>query len=271
MISLAHAACDRFIKETTVSRHAADHTTNKSSHAMKYLILPLLVAAISLLPCAAPAAAPPLRVLVVTGGHSYPTSFYTVFENHADFRWDHVVSNQEAFARDLRNRYDVLVLYDMSRELDQNGRDNLRQFVESGKGVVVLHHAILNYGDWPWWYRDVVGGRYLDFADLDLPPSTYQHDVDMNVRVVTKHPVTAGLDAFQIYDETYKGMWISPEITVLLETDHPTSDGPVAWIGPNRQSRVVYIQLGHGEEAHRNPNYRRLVQNAILWTGDRLP
>jgi type 1 glutamine amidotransferase len=30
--------------------------------------------------------------------------------------------------------------------------------------------------------------------------------------------------------------------------------------------RVVYIQLGHSASTMRNPGYRKLVQNAILWT-----
>ena len=33
-------------------------------------------------------------------------------------------------------------MYDFSRELDETGKKNLRDFVESGKGVVVLHHAL---------------------------------------------------------------------------------------------------------------------------------
>lgn len=65
-------------------------------------------------------------------------------------------------------------------------------------------------------------------------------------------------------------MWISPKVQVILKTNHPTSDGPVAWVSPFKDSRVVYIQLGHGELAHRNAGYRRLVHNAILWAGNRL-
>ena len=36
------------------------------------------------------------------------------------------------------------------------------------------------------------------------------------------------------------------------------------------KSRVVYIQLGHGETAHLYPVYRTLVQDAIRWVGGRL-
>jgi len=57
---------------------------------------------------------------------------------------------------------------------------------------------------------------------------------------------------------------------VLLETDDPTSDGPVAWTMPHPRARIAYVQLGHGREAHLNPTYRRLVRNAVLWAGRRL-
>ena len=55
-----------------------------------------------------------------------------------------------------------------------------------------------------------------------------------------------------------------------METDHPQNDRPVVYIGPNPQTRAVYIQLGHSESTFRNPGYRRLVHNAILWGAGRL-
>jgi type 1 glutamine amidotransferase len=168
------------------------------------------------------------RVLVVTGGHSYDTSFYTLFEGYDDLAWDHAASNHVAFRSDIRPGYDVLVLYDMVQDISDQERANLRDFLESGKGLVVLHHAIADYNSWPWWYEEVVGGRYLLKPDAGMPGSTYKHDVEITVRPVMKHPVTEGIGAMHLWDETYKGMWISPSVKVLLETDHPTSDGPVA-------------------------------------------
>jgi type 1 glutamine amidotransferase len=157
----------------------------------------------------------------------------------------------------------VLVLYDMIRDLDDdNKRANLRAFVEAGKGVVVLHHALGDSTDWTWWTEEVSGGRFPEHLQ-------YKHDQQMPVTVVKPHPVTEGISDFVIEDETYKDMWISPKVQVLLRTTHPLSDGPVAWIGPNEKARVVTIQLGHGGPAHRNPNWQRLVKNAVLWTAAR--
>lgn len=221
----------------------------------------------ALLPSAGAAEKAPLRLLVVTGGHDYPTSFYALFDEPANFRWDHATSNHEAFRSDLRDKYDVLVLYDMSTEITEAEKKNLADFLESGKGMVVLHHAILDYPAWEWWWRDVVGGKYLTNPEGGMPASTYLHDQEIAVEPAMKHPILAGIGPMRLLDETYKGMWISPQVTVLLKTNNPTSDPVVAWISPYQKSRVVYIQLGHGEPTHRDPSYRRLIHNAISWAG----
>jgi type 1 glutamine amidotransferase len=208
----------------------------------------LLLAVLSL---GALTAAP--RVLLVTGGHNYDNSFHSLFDDNVD-----VKSNPKAFDSDMRRNYDVLVLYDMADNLTEKQKTNLMNFAGAGKGVLILHHAICSYNDWPW-YREFVGGAYL------MKSSTYKHDEDMNVKVTLQHAVTAGLHDMRIHDETYHGMWISPEAKVLLQTDNPTSDGPLAWISAYDKSRVVYIQLGHGKEAHRNSGYRQLIKNALEW------
>ncbi len=156
-------------------------------------------------------------------------------------------------------------MYDFSRDLDEKGKKNLRDFVESGKGVVVLHHALLNYQKWDWWYQDTVGGSYRLQKEGDRLSSTVKNDQQISVTPVGQHPVTAGIEPFQVVDETYKRMWMSPSIKPLLTTDNPYSDPVLAWIGPNPQAKVVAIQLGHGHMAHGHPSYRALVHNAILW------
>jgi type 1 glutamine amidotransferase len=210
-----------------------------------------------------------VRVLVVTGGHPYDTSFYTLFEGYPDVRWTHAFSNTEAFKNDIRAKFDVLVLYDLHTDIAEPEKRHLRDFVESGKGAVVLHHAIADYNNWTWWYQDVVGGRYLLKKEGSVPASTYKHDVEVMAEPVGRHPITAGVGPLHFVDESYKSMWISPSVQVILTTANAEWDGPLAWVSPYQKSRVVYIQLGHDEVAHRNPGYRTLIRNAILWTASR--
>ena len=220
---------------------------------MKILLIPILLGAL---------VAQPLRVQLVTGGHDHEPSLYALFDNQPEFKTN-VRPHPQAFTSDLRRNTDVLVLYDMIKTgLPEDKRARLREFAEAGKGIVILHHAICSHTDWPWWFEQVAGGVYNE-------KSTFLHDETMPIKIVKKHPITDGLADFVIHDETYKNLWISPKVDVLLRTSNPTSDGPVAWISPYPKSRVVFLQLGHGPEAHRNPNFQRLVRQAILWAGER--
>lgn len=211
-----------------------------------------------------------VRALLITGGHDHEVSFYSLFYGYKDLGRLPVSSSDIAFQSDLRGKYDVLIMYDFTRDLNETGRKNLRDFVENGKGIIVLHHALLNYQKWPWWYEEVVGGSYRLQKEGDNPSSSYNEGQQISVDLGEKHPITASLKPFHVEDETYKNMWLSTRVRPLLITNNPTSDRVVAWIGPCTTSRVVAIQLGHGPTIFSNPEYRTIVHNAILWSAGRL-
>ena len=211
-----------------------------------------------------------VRVLVITGGHDHEASFYGLFDGWRDIGWAPVTDSKLAFQQDIRPKYDVLIFYDFTRDLDDKGKKNLRDFVESGKGIVVLHHGILNFQKWPWWYEEVVGGLYRLERQGAIPNSTVKFGEEHMITPVGDHPIIAGLGPFHVTDETYKGLFVSPNIKPLLSTDNPNSDPTVAWIGPCATSRVVFIQLGHDHSPFRHPSYRALVHNSILWSAGKL-
>src|SRR5205823_2312594 len=102
-----------------------------------------------------------VRLLVVTGGHSYPSAFYTLFEGYDDIVWTHATSQAEAFTPAMKDRFDAVLLHDMAETIGEPEKASLRAFVEAGKGVVSIHHAIVDYTSWPWWYEEVIGGKYF--------------------------------------------------------------------------------------------------------------
>jgi len=215
----------------------------------------------------------PVRVQVVTGGHGYPTSFYTLFEGYDDIAWSHAFSPKEAFPPDLNRRFDVIVLHDMAEDLDTGARESLRGFVEAGKGVVSIHHSIVDYTAWPWWYEEVIGGKYFTKEQPGHPASVFREGVELVVNPTeagASHPVTRGVGPLVVDDEAYRAMWHSSGTRVLMETDNPLNDKPVVYVGPHPKARVIYIQLGHSDSTMRYPGYRKLVRNAILWGAGRL-
>jgi type 1 glutamine amidotransferase len=84
-----------------------------------------------------------VKGLVITGGHDHEAAFDSLFDGYNDLDWMPVATSATAFRSDLRGKFDVLIMYDFSRDLDETGKKNLRDFVESGRGVVALHHALL--------------------------------------------------------------------------------------------------------------------------------
>ena len=127
----------------------------------------------------------------------------------------------------------VVIMYDFTRDLDDPGKKNLQDFVESGGGVVVLHHALLDYQNWAWWTDEAVGGSYRLSREGNRPSSSVKNNQQIYVTPAANHPITAGIAPFHIEDETYKSMKFSPKIRPLLTTDHPASDPNLAWIGPD--------------------------------------
>ena len=218
-----------------------------------------------------PVAEQPVRVLVVTSGHSYPPSFYTVLNEMPGITWQHAASHAE-IRKDIVERFDVLLLHDMHNTIAPDTQERLKSFVDAGKGVIQLHHAIVNYTSWPWWWQEVTGGKYFEKATESYKKSSYEHDVQFAVTPVKgkeRHPVVIGVGPMWVDDETYKDMWHSPRIEVLMETTEPRNDRPIVYVGPFEKARVLTIQLGHSDSTMRHPAFRRLLRNAVLWTARR--
>ncbi len=52
---------------------------------------------------------------------------------------------------------------------------------------------------------------------------------------------------------------------MLLTTGHPKGNSQIAWTTKYKNSPVFYLQLGHDSKAWINPNYPKLLINAIQW------
>lgn len=184
-------------------------------------------------------------------------------------------------------------------EPDPELREGFAALLEQGKGVVALHHALAG---WPLWedYGRWLGGRFLyhpgTVRGRDCLDSGYAHNIAYDAQVVADHPVTAGLPAsFPLVDEPYLAEIFEDEVTPLLRSsgsytsedffsaelavagrmydregwDHPPGSNLIGWAKQAINSRLVYLQPGDGPKAYDDPNYRRLVENAIRWVAEK--
>ena len=92
----------------------------------------------------------------------------------------------------------------------------------------------------------------------------------MHINVAdNSHPITTGIDDFEITDETYKNKLFAEDNHLLLTTDHPNNDSYIGWTRNYGRGRVCYLQLGHGPNAYGDENFRKLVSQAIRWCARR--
>ncbi len=212
------------------------------------------------------------RILLITGSdvlkyqlHLVPTRFYTLLEEANDVVWDHAVTAEAALAENACGEYDALVFFCFFRSLSEAAIGHLRAFMQAGKGILVVHSGLASFMETDMWAREVVGVRYHHAETADRPKTVSTLDVELALRSVGEHPISRGLAPFDLVDEAYKGLEVVSTTTPLFETDHPASDGPVAWIGPSTTCRTVVLEPGHTAEPFSNPTYREVVHRSLNW------
>ncbi len=213
------------------------------------------------------------KILIVTGGHGFDEQeFYEMFDAMPGVTYDRaeLPKDQNLLAPGLETKYDAVVSYDLNNfPLTEVQRVNFEQLLQNGMPLIVFHHSLAGYQNWPT-YRDIAGGAFL-FAETEVdgktcPASTYQYDVEMKIAIADKnHPITQGMEDFEIRDEIFKNVYIHPGVHVLLTTDHPDATREVAWVHRYGNSPVFTLMLGHDKHAFADENLRKLLRQGIAW------
>ncbi|MCB0061303.1 MAG: ThuA domain-containing protein [Caldilineaceae bacterium] len=212
-----------------------------------------------------------LTVAVITGGHSYDViNFHKLFREIPGI--DAYIQHIDDFATSpdaVRDSYDVLLFYIMMREgpTDElpgyrgKPKQALEHLGETEQGIVILHHGLLAYPEWPHW-NELVG-----ITDRTL--HGYAHDETMTIRVTDPHhPITKDLPDWTLVDETYNMADAGPDNEILLTVDHPNSMRTVAWTRQYQRSHVFCCQLGHDNQAWENVQFRTVLTRGIHWSVD---
>ena len=181
-------------------------------------------------------------------------------------------------------------------EPDPAAKAGFLAVLDAGVPVVALHHAIAGWPAWPE-YGELLGGRFLyrpqTLRGRPCLDSGYRHDVAYEaVAADPGHPILAGLPAVMPFtDELYLFEVFEESVTPLLRArhaftrdgfysaaqavagrmfsnegwDHPPGPDLIGWTRRARASPLAYLQPGDGPATYADPNYRRLVRNAIAW------
>ena len=214
--------------------------------------------------------AKPIKIMLVTGGHWFETvQFFQIFDEMQEIKYDHFLQPDanKAIAQGVADKYDIVVFYDMWGEISEKGKKGYVDLTIKGKPLLFLHHSICSYQDWPE-FEKILGGKYIQEAP-SVPRdmvSTWKEGVWMNIEIVDpSHPVTRNITNFKIFDEAYNNLRVSKNITPLIRTNAAESSPVIGWEKMYNNSKIIYIELGHDRIAYENYNYRKLIQQSIIY------
>ncbi|MGA2257899.1 MAG: ThuA domain-containing protein [Thermoguttaceae bacterium] len=207
-----------------------------------------------------------MQVLVLVGGHGFPEKpFHEIFDSFSDMKCTFVEEKVggEAFDNIENWHYDAIVLYNHNKNPPEKQRENFLKLLDRGIGLVVLHHGLHAYRDWP---------EFQKMAGITSFVSEAKDDVHYTIHIEDpQHPIVKGLQDFAVNDETYHGHQIDPKVHVILTTNEPTNYRAIAWVHNYRKSPVCFLQLGHGTGVYGQKEFRLVLSNAIRWSAGRLP
>lgn len=118
-------------------------------------------------------------------------------------------------------------------------------------------------------YRDVEGAIYAGHPRIR----------PFWVRIINKeHPITKGIDDFQVVDEQHYVVYDKDEKCILAESSYEGEDGPwkdnvgrvnskapSVWAYDYGKGRVCFMAPGHMITVMWNPEYEKMQKNAIKW------
>jgi len=218
-----------------------------------------------------------IRVAIITGGHEYDkepfNEMWASMSNIQPNYFDYSSGKCAFFDNDRYKEFDVIVLYNFHQKITKDQQKNFLDMLHSGKKLIVLHHAVSAFPEWDEFAK-IIGAKYFSedtvWDGKKYERSKYKHDVKVPVHVVDKnHPITQGIDDFEEIDEVYSQYQIFPDVHVLLTTNHPDSASFLSWVNKYENTEVFFMELGHGPQSFKNEQFRKMMNNAILWAAEK--
>ncbi len=198
--------------------------------------------------------------------------FYSGLANRQHFQFD-TTSDWAGMSRRL-GEYQVIVwLNDFPHT--QEERSAFEQYMNGGGAWLGCHVSAYNDKDthWPWFVQLLGGGVFLNNSWPPLPAKLIVED--------RAHPATVRLPGSYVAPINEWYGWkpnprANPAVRVLLSLDtanYPlgkkdilrSGDVPVVWT--NTKYRMLYMNMGHGDQILSSPVQNNLFEDVLLWLG----
>ncbi len=174
--------------------------------------------------------------------------------------------------------YQVIIMPDVAPS-SESERELFRQYMENGGGWLGFHAAGYNDLSTGWdWFRDFLGG--VRFLCNTWPPQPALVEIHTHDHEVTKNlPDTYVAPSSEFY-QWQPDPRSNPSVEVLASLSPKNfpmglkdvvfgGDFPVVWT--NRDYRMIYINMGHGDECFSCATQNLLFVNALRWVVSQTP
>ena len=212
----------------------------------------------------------PLKVCIVSGAGEYEANescafFKALLEKRYAVTCTHIRSADKAESLpgiEALKEADLLFVF-LRRTSPEAGHLRIIQdWCKAGRPVMGVRTASHAFQNWLAFDKEVLGGNYTGH---------YGGGVAAEVHFAEKakdHPILAGLTPFASPYSLYKNTGLAGDVTLLATATAKGKTEPVAWTRLHNGGRVFYTSLG-GPEDFRNPNFQRMLTNAVFWTAGR--
>lgn len=160
--------------------------------------------------------------------------------------------------------YDVILFAMYNAKLptiSDQAKENLLNYVKSGKGFAVSHLASASFKEWDE-FGNLCGRKWVMGTSGHGPRSVFKSNV-----MGKEHPITQGIDDFETDDELYAKLQGDSEIEVLVQADSDWSKKtePLVFVKNYGQGRVYHNAYGHDGKALLNPPVAKLWARGVEW------
>ncbi len=242
---------------------------------MRYsLRIVVLLALLGMVFCmgANPAAKPAqIKVLLITGDDVGAHPWREISETTREIlvgsgKFDVKVSEDPLILESATalNNYDVIVFTIYAQKLGDlpaQAKENLLNYVKSGKGFFVQHLATASFPKWEEFGK-LCGRKWVMGTSGHGPRSVFTSNV-----VDKEHPITKGLTDFTTDDELYAKLQGTEEIHVLVQanSDWSKKTEPLVFVKSYGQGRVVHNAYGHDRKALMTPSVQKIIIRGTEW------
>jgi len=149
---------------------------------------------------------------------------------------------------------DALMIYANHDTITPDQEKALLDFVNGGKAFLPIHAASYCFRNSPA-YVALVGAQFQKHGTGEFTAEIVKPD----------HPIMAGIQPFQVWDETYVHTMHASDRTILMERVDDSGREPWTWTRTQGKGRVFYTAYGHDERVWGHPMFHKLILNALHW------